>query len=364
MKATATYEAEPVSQWAAPMDTTAPAETTVADPSSPAESIGASVERNSGFDILLAAKTLGIELWNFFLLKVLFSYLVFQVLVPLSVVLTNDLSGIEFWTGIVTILAAPLCYAFCIARSEKPHLVHRLGIQAILFALCFILTSLVGFRGWSEGILLAAAAVGLLVGGAFLGSALRKEKTQKADSSSGASVLGFFKESIGGVLAIALGLGLCQGSRYAAASLEAQVQVIRCVGKPAPALNFVSADDEDWSLEDQQGKVTVVEYWSPHCMPCIAALGTLERIQKKFGPREDFDLVSVSTGSETSSVEMFETIENPWALVFPTDPEELGFEPAHIPMAYIIDRDGTVYAAGLSAEQLEEELSGLFEPIE
>ena len=26
--------------------------------------------------------------------------------VPLSVVLTNDLSGIEFWTGIVTILAA------------------------------------------------------------------------------------------------------------------------------------------------------------------------------------------------------------------------------------------------------------------
>ena len=286
------------------------------------------------------------------------------MLVPLSVVLTNDLSGIEFWTGIVTILAAPLCYAFCIARSGTPNLLARIGIQAVLFVACFILTSLAGIRGWTEGLLLAAAACGLLAGGAILGNVFQKEQTEKTKSPAEASLLGFLKESIGGVLSIVLGLSICIGSRFAAANLDAQVQVIRCVGKPAPAMHFVSADEENWVIEDQQGKVVVVEYWSPHCMPCVAAIGSLEKIQNQYGAREDFVLVSVSLGDKESSVTMFETIDNPWKLVFPAEPKELGFAPAHIPMAYIIDRDGTVHSAGISASQLEEELPELFGPVE
>ena len=348
MKTTATCDTKPISQWAGSED-------------APLFGEG---EQNVLLSILAVAKMLGKEVGNFVLLKVVFSFMLVQVLVPLSVILTNDLSGIEFWTGIVTILAAPLCYAFCIARSGKPYLLARLGVQAVLFILGFILTSLVGFRDWPEGLLLAGATCGLLAGGAVLGNVFKKELKEETKSPCEASFLGFFKESVGGVLAIALGLGMCAGSRYAAANLNAQVQALRCVGKPAPAMNFASADEEDWVLEDQQGKVVVVEYWSPHCMPCIAALGSLERIQNQYGEREDFELVSVSLGDEASSVKMFETIDNPWRLVFPTDKEELGFEPAHVPMAYIIDRDGMVYSAGISAKQLEEELPELLGPVE
>ena len=99
-------------------------------------------------------------------------------------------------------------------------------------------------------------------------------------------------------------------------------------------------------------------------MPCVAAIGSLEKIQNQYGAREDFVLVSVSLGDKESSVTMFETIDNPWKLVFPAEPKELGFAPAHIPMAYIIDRDGTVHSAGISASQLEEELPELFGPVE
>jgi len=174
-----------------------------------------------------------------------------------------------------------------------------LAVQAVLFVLGFILTSLVGFRDWPEGLLLAGATCGLLAGGAVLGNVFKKELKEETKSPCEASFLGFFKESVGGVLAIALGLGMCAGSRYAAANLNAQVQALRCVGKPAPAMNFASADEEAWVLEDQQGKVVVVEYWSPHCMPCIAALGSLERIQNQYGEREDFELVSVSLGDKS-----------------------------------------------------------------
>ena len=145
MKTTATCDAKPVSQWAGSED--AP--------------IFGEGEQNALLDILAVAKMLGKEVGNFFLLKVVFSLMLAQVLVPLSVILTNDLSGIELWTGIVTILAAPLCYAFCIARSGKPYLLARLGVQAVLFVLGFILTSLVGFRDWPEGLLLAGATCGL-----------------------------------------------------------------------------------------------------------------------------------------------------------------------------------------------------------
>lgn len=353
MKTTTTYDAEPVSQWAGSQAT--PVST---------ESTSVPGEQNAEFDILAVAKMLGKELSNFFVLKIFVSIILVRVLVPLSVILTNDLSGIEFWAGIVTVLAAPLCYAFCIARSDKPYLFTRLGVQAVLFAVCFVLASLIGFHGWPEGLLLAGSACGLLAGGAVLGNTFKKKQPEEAEVPAEASLLGFLKESLGGVLAIAVGLGLCVGCRYASASLDAQVQTLRCVGKSAPAMNFVSADEEAWSLEAQQGKVVVVEYWSPHCIPCVAAIGTLERIQNQYGAREDFELVSVSLGNQQSSVEMFETIDNPWKLVFPNDSEALGFEPAHIPMAYIIDRDGTVYAAGISAKQLEQELPKLFEPVE
>ena len=106
--------------------------------------------------------------------------------------------------------------------------------------------------------------------------------------------------------------------------------------------------------------MVVVEYWSPHCLPCVAAIGTLEQVHTQFSQHKDFELVSVSLGNKESSIEIHETIEDPWALVFPAEPGELGFKPAHIPMAYIIDRDGTVYAAGISADQLDAELSKLF----
>ena len=352
MKTTATYT-EPMSQW-----------TGLEDTRNFDESLGLPNEKNTAADILAAAKLFGKEVWNFFILKVFFSLILVRMFVPLSVILTNDLSGVEFWTGIVTILAAPLCYAFCIARSGTPNLLARIGIQAVLFVACFILTSMTGFRGWPEGLLLAAAACGLLASGAALGSMFPKEQTEKTKSPTEASLIGFLKESIGGVLSIVLGLSICIGSRFAAAKLDAQVQVIRCVGKPAPAMHFVSADEEDWVIEDQQGKVVVVEYWSPHCMPCVAAIGSLEKIQNQYGTREDFVLVSVSLGDEESSVKMFEPIDNPWKLVFPVEPKELGFEPAHIPMAYIIDRDGTVHSAGMSTKQLEEELPELLGPID
>ena len=91
MKTTATCDTKPISQWAGSED-------------APLFGEG---EQNVLLSILAVAKMLGKEVGNFVLLKVVFSFMLVQVLVPLSVILTNDLSGIEFWTGIVTILAAP-----------------------------------------------------------------------------------------------------------------------------------------------------------------------------------------------------------------------------------------------------------------
>ena len=366
---------EPVSQWAAPpkaapavaIPTTEKASPSVATTGA-VNDVHASVQlhdeklHGDEFDVLGIAKMLGMEFWNHIFLKIVFSMFVARMLVPLAIIATNDMSGIEFWAGIVAVLLAPLCYAFFIAKSDKPYLITRLCIQWVLFAVGFVLVSLLGIRGLTECLLLIAATGGLLAGAAFLGCQFIKSKTPDAeDAAAGkASLAGFAKETLANVLGIGLGLSLCVGSHLAASSLQSQAQAVRFVGKPAPALNFISSTDEDWSLENQQGKVVVVEYWSPHCLPCVAAIGTLEQVHTQFSQHKDFELVSVSLGNKESSIEIHETIEDPWALVFPAEPGELGFKPAHIPMAYIIDRDGTVYAAGISADQLDAELSKLF----
>lgn len=346
MKAT-THQSGSTSQWGL----------STADLQPHATAVQATTE--TGLDALEIMKILGKEFWNFLLLKCVFGLMVARVVVPLAVIVTNDLSGIETWAALAVALSAPLLYGFAVARSGQAHWRLRLGIECVLFVLGFALVWAIGLRD-SRLSLLAIAATTLIFAAAALWGKDREIITAKNDPGQ-ASFFGFFKESFVNVLAIGVGLSMCIGSRYAGTALEAQVQNMRCAGKTAPALNLISPSDEKWSLDELAGKVVVVEFWSPHCLPCVAAIATLEEVQVKFGSHDDFEMVGVSLGDQQNSIEMFETIENPWTLAFPQEQDKTGFEPPYIPMTYIIGRDGTVVEAGISADQLENALTNLLQ---
>ncbi len=60
--------------------------------------------------------------------------------------------------------------------------------------------------------------------------------------------------------------------------------------------------DKPLSLEDLKGKVTLVNFWTPHCPYCLQELPHLARMHHSRADRDDFKLVSLILGgpAETS----------------------------------------------------------------
>jgi peroxiredoxin len=61
----------------------------------------------------------------------------------------------------------------------------------------------------------------------------------------------------------------------------------------APDFAFATADGGYVSLDDLKGKVVMLDFWGTWCPPCVASIGSLKRLQKKYA-NEPFVLISVS----------------------------------------------------------------------
>lgn len=69
--------------------------------------------------------------------------------------------------------------------------------------------------------------------------------------------------------------------------------------------------DKPLSLEDLKGKVTLVNFWTPHCPYCLQELPHLARMHHSRADRDDFKLVSIILGgpAETSLSPLREYVE-------------------------------------------------------
>jgi len=64
-------------------------------------------------------------------------------------------------------------------------------------------------------------------------------------------------------------------------------------GRPAPIDIFHDGDGREVSLMDFGGKVVLLNLWATWCVPCLAELPSLDRLQAKLGGA-DFQVVAVS----------------------------------------------------------------------
>lgn len=63
--------------------------------------------------------------------------------------------------------------------------------------------------------------------------------------------------------------------------------------KPAPALELELVNGGGtFSLEDQKGKVLLVDLWATWCAPCIAELPHLQKLSESYDPKE-FTMVGI-----------------------------------------------------------------------
>jgi peroxiredoxin len=70
----------------------------------------------------------------------------------------------------------------------------------------------------------------------------------------------------------------------------------------APEFTLRDADGNPWSLEDQRGKVVILNFWSVTCQPCLEEMPSLELLAHMAEEWDDVEVIAVSTDEGPQAV--------------------------------------------------------------
>ena len=160
-------------------------------------------------------------------------------------------------------------------------------------------------------------------------------------------------------------------------SLDAQQQrsklqsIQRRLGLPSKQIRIQSRTlaQEDFDLEDLLGKVVLIEFYSPHCGPCIEDLPATRRIYQKY-EQDGFEIVGICLNTPAARITRFaQEHDLPWVqlchdITASKDcnkalSEQFGVQ--IIPTTILVSRTGAVVALGARplAETPKQDLEAL-----
>jgi len=114
-------------------------------------------------------------------------------------------------------------------------------------------------------------------------------------------------------------------------------------GTQAPGFNLRDLKDNAVTLDQYTGKVVLLVFWAPWCIPCRDELPELDRLYNKFGDK-GFIVVGIA---EDASIEMVVHFLNKVPVSFPMvidrshDAAE-AYRLSNLPSGYLITRDGII----------------------
>ncbi len=161
------------------------------------------------------------------------------------------------------------------------------------------------------------------------------------------------------VALIVLLLTGCGGSRAEPPSSAAptpESATLTRVGQSAPPVAVTTLADRRFELDDQLGKVVLINFWATWCPPCRQEMPALQaQVWERFGAREDFELISIAREETAARIAPF-VAEHGYGWTFAPDPDRTvyqRFAEAFIPRNYVIGRDGAILFQGEGYEEAE-----------
>ena len=170
------------------------------------------------------------------------------------------------------------------------------------------------------------------------------------------SIAGCFEPgALGGVLGLAAGLCVAGAAVEDPLTLDKKTATLVKVGQ---ALDFEATTlaGEPYRLQDQRGRVVLVDFWATWCDPCLRELPHVEELYQRYHER-GFDMVGVSLDSGDQPLLSFlQDHPLPWPQIVDSDRTDrltdlYGVDA--IPYTILVGRDGLVHETALYGEQLE-----------
>lgn len=119
----------------------------------------------------------------------------------------------------------------------------------------------------------------------------------------------------------------------------------------------------DFTLSEQKGKVTVINFWATWCTPCVAELPYFAELYAKYG--DEISLVAIHSNLVTDDVEKFlagENLDMPFGLDQTGNVIKSLGGSTQLPMTVIVDADGKVVYNKVGSVTLAV-LEGLVSPL-
>jgi cytochrome c biogenesis protein CcmG, thiol:disulfide interchange protein DsbE len=127
--------------------------------------------------------------------------------------------------------------------------------------------------------------------------------------------------------------------------LSAPAYAIETESRPLPALNLRTRDGQAFRLESLNGKVVVLDFWAPWCVPCRASFPRLDALQGKYGSR-GLQVVGLTLQDDPDAIYAFLSAV---PVRFPVVIDSAGtsgtaFQVVAMPTTLLLDRGGQVVA--------------------
>lgn len=145
-------------------------------------------------------------------------------------------------------------------------------------------------------------------------------------------------------------VALCLLGLYLASRRAAQKPKLTASGNLAPDFALTDLDGRKLTLSGFKGKVVLLDFWATWCTPCREEIPHFVEMQNKYGA-DGFQVIGVSMDDDAKPVREFAQqykLNYPVAVGDDKLAERYGGV-LGLPVNFIIDREGRIYAKHLGA---------------